>query len=124
MERYNQNNFSLLILLFLLGCTAQQKHPKAILQLQWLEKANPVNDAKEAISNGDFRLRGVYGFTMILPGVGDDRFKYEKTPGINPIEGTSDGLINDEHARLNDLALKYAEQYNQVILKQLTDGTL
>ena len=87
-------------------------------QLKWLDSANPKNDAKKAIEEKDFRLRGTYGYALEIPGVDPkDWVEYEKTYGVNPIEGTSDSLINKEHMRLSKLAHEYAAKYNKVILK-------
>jgi len=86
-------------------------------QLRWLYKADPENDAKDAIAKSDFRLRAVYGYTLTVPGIKGDHTKYKEIYGINPIEGTSDFLQNEEHGKLNALATKYAEKYNRIILK-------
>ena len=47
--------------------------------------------------------------------------EYEKKYGLKPIEGTSDSLINSEHARLQKLASEYALKYNKVILNYKKD---
>lgn len=99
-----------------------QKGIEPVEQLRWLYKADPEKDALEAIAKGDLRLRAVYGYTMIIPGIKDDYTKYKKAYGINPIEGTSDYLQNEEHGKLNTIAVKYAEKYNQVILKHKKDS--
>jgi hypothetical protein len=86
-------------------------------KLRWLESANPEIDAKKAIAGKDFRLKAIYGYVLMIPGVNqEDWIEYEKTYGLNPIEGTSDSLINEEHARLQKLASEYASKYNKVIL--------
>jgi len=86
-------------------------------KLKWLESANPELDAKKAIDRKDFRLRAIYGYVLSVPGVDQrDYDEYKRTFGFNPIEGTSDSLISEEHARLNQLASEYAFRYNKVIL--------
>ena len=111
-----------LLLSFCLGmysfATAEEVSPDPVKQLKWLETANPENDAKKAIEEKDFRLRATYGYVLEIPGVDPkDWVEYEKTYGVNPIEGTSDSLINKEHMRLSKLAHEYAAKYNKVILK-------
>ena len=96
---------------------AQGSKGDPVEKLKWLESANPELDAKRAIDRKDFRLRAVYGYILLAPGVDQrDYNEYKKTFGFNPIEGTSDSLINGEHARLNRLASEYAFRYNKVIL--------
>jgi len=86
-------------------------------KLRWLEEANPIQDARQASNQGDHRLRAVYGYTLVIPGVNEkEHAEYRNKYGVNPIEGTSDSLINDEHARLNKLAYDYAMQYNKIII--------
>ena len=96
---------------------AGEVSPDPVEKLKWLESANPEMDAKKAIAEKDFRLRAIYGYVLMIPGVNqEDWIEYEKTYGLNPIEGTSDSLINEEHARLQKLASEYALKYNKVIL--------
>ncbi|MDO9289515.1 MAG: hypothetical protein Q7T83_12090 [Thermodesulfovibrionales bacterium] len=120
----NKYIISLSIIFFSLSVTpswagsANQKFIDPAEQLRWLYKANPEKDAKEAIAKGDLRLRAVYGYTLTVLGIKGDYTKYREIYGINPIEGTSDFLQNEEHGKLNALATKYAEKYNRVILKK------
>ena len=114
--------FLLLLLFFYLGVysfsIAGEASPDPVEQLKWLETANPENDAKKAIEEKDFRLRATYGYALEIPGVDQkDWIEYEKTYGVNPIEGTSDTSINKEHMRLSKLARDYATEYNKIILK-------
>jgi len=102
------------------SCTERKKQTSAnpVEQLRWLCKANPEQDAKQAIAKSDFRLMAVYGYTLIIPGTKGDFKKYEKFYGIRPILGTSDAIQNEEHGTLNALASEYALKYNRIILKQ------
>ena len=96
---------------------AEDKSNNSVKKLKWLESANPKVDAKKAITQKDFRLRAIYGYVLMIPGVNQENWiKYENKYGVNPIEGTSDNLINDEHARLQKLASEYALEYNKIIL--------
>ena len=114
--------FLFLLLLFYSGvysfAIAGEASPDPVKQLKWLESANPENDAKKAIEEKDFRLRATYGYVLEIPGVDSkDWIEYEKTYGVNPIEGTSDSLINNEHICLSKLVHEYATKYNKFILK-------
>jgi hypothetical protein len=96
---------------------AQGHKDDFVEKLKWLESANPELDAKNAIDRKDFRLRAIYGYVLIVPGLDQrDYDEYKKTFGFNPIEGTSDSLISSDHARFNQLASEYAFRYNKVIL--------
>jgi hypothetical protein len=99
----------------IVGCHRQD--PKAIQSLRWLEKADPIADAKKALAIGDHRLRAVNGLTVSIPGTDRKDFdSFQRKYGINAIEGTTDGLINKEHRRLALMAIKYSEIYNRQIL--------
>jgi hypothetical protein len=105
------------LLALLSNAVAQEQKNDAVVKLKWIESANPDLDARQAIKRKDFRLRAIYGYSLIVPGVKQaDYDEYQKKFGINPIEGTSDSFITVEHARLNQLAYKYAQKYNEVIL--------
>ena len=91
--------------------------PSQVEKLRWLEQANPIQDATQAFNQGDHRLRAVYGYTLEIPGVTKEEYvEYKNRYGVNPIEGTSDSLLSDEHAQLNKLAYDYAIQYNKTII--------
>ena len=89
-----------------------------IEKLKWLESADAIANARQAISKKDFRLRAIYGYRLIVPGADESKFdEYREKFGFNPIDGTSDTLLNEEHGRLNRLAFEYAQAYNKEILK-------
>ena len=97
------------------GC----REPNQIKAMRWLDKANPIADADNAIAHGDHRLRGVYGLTLSIPGTDPNlKIELERRYGVNPIEGTSDNRINQEHARLIELAHNYASTYNRRIISK------
>ena len=110
----------LLVLSFLiLGLTGcHHADSIAVSQLRWVETADPVADAKAAITQKDFRLKGVYGLTLKVPGIEPDRVEeLRRRLGVSPIEGTSDAMEGPEHKHLIDMAYKYAEAYNARILQ-------
>jgi hypothetical protein len=104
------------LILGLTGC--HHADSIAASQLRWVEAADPVADARAAITQKDFRLKGVYGLTLRVPGVEPDRVEeLRRRLGISPIEGTSDAMEGPEQKPLIDMAYKYAEAYNAQILR-------
>ena len=92
----------------------------AVEKLQWLNNADPIQDAHAAVAKGDNRLKAVAGLTIEIPGIPPHQDDiYSSRYGISVISGTSDSLESEEHARLNHLARKYAEQYNREVLKSV-----
>jgi hypothetical protein len=79
-----------------------------------LDRANARIDAETAARNGDFRLVGVYGLTIRVPGFPWSRLWRESE--LKMIYGTSDGIESNAHGRFIGSAHRYAEAYNQVIL--------
>ena len=92
----------------------------AVAQLQWLDNADPIMDAHAAMAKGDNRLKAVAGFTISVPGVPSQKEnEYRERYGVAVISGTSDALESKEYARLNRLAIRYAEQYNGEVIKSV-----
>ena len=97
------------------GCHTEEH--SQVQSLRWVEKADPITDAKKALSNGDHKLRAVYGLTVSIPGTDPKEFdSFKQTYGLHQIEGTTDGLINEEHGRLVRMAISYSETYNRHII--------
>jgi hypothetical protein len=104
----------------LVGCSSVRatEPPSGVRQLRWLETADPITDAKRAVERRDFTLLAVNGYTWSIPGVPEaDKFAYRDKYGMKPIEGTSDVIMGTEHARLVDVATKYAKSYNEYLLR-------
>ncbi len=88
--------------------------------LKWIESADPIKDAQDALEINDHRLMAVYGFVLTIPGVQPDKYiQFKEFYGVKPIKGTSDHLANDEHVRLNKLAIAYSLEYNKIILNSV-----
>jgi hypothetical protein len=87
--------------------------------LRELKVENAVADAQRAIAAKDFRLLAVMGFSIEVPGAGDDVPSLEKEYGTKVIPGTSDAIQGEEHKRLNDNARAYAKKYNEFILSSV-----
>ena len=102
---------------FLIGCTTGGKTLDPYVQkLQWLDAADPQNDAKQAIKVGDLRLLGLATRDINVPGISnEDSYKYEQECGVQLIDGISDVVRSDEHLRLMQKARSYALKYNAII---------
>jgi hypothetical protein len=113
----------LLILLVVLGaliaCRASQDSA-SVAKLRWVEYADPIVDAQNALASNDHRLVGVYGYVVSIPGLDISQWPdYQQRYGLRPIEGTSDALEGEEHARLVRKATEYAERYNRHVLRHV-----
>lgn len=71
-------------------------------------------------AHGDKRFIGIYGFALYCPGLKDVGYDFIKEYGIRTIHGTSDMIEGEEHGNLIGIARRYAEVYNQELLKKLT----
>lgn len=87
----------------------------------WLDSAEATTDARKALKNGDTRLWAVREIVLYLPGIeGEDKKLMAEKYGYRVVEGTSDGLVTGEHARLNTKAKEYAEKYNACVISNHT----
>jgi hypothetical protein len=76
-------------------------------QLRWVERADPIADAKAVKERRDFILLGVRGYTWFTPGIEESqKFEYREKHGMRLIEGTDDVVLGSEHQRLIRLATK------------------
>jgi hypothetical protein len=81
--------------------------------LKWVENADPDKDAEKAIINGNAKFIAVYGFAIYFPGADAIQVANAlETGDYIEIESTGDDLCSEEHARLNNIAIEYAETYN------------
>lgn len=96
------------LLLVISGCESQSSSRE--LNPDWLYDAVPMTDALKAIEQGDFRFRGVYSYSLIVPGVKMECIDIDTD--IFPIEGTSDASSTYEERKFNALAMIYADVYN------------
>jgi len=99
---------------------AAEPEPDLVKQLQWVEKADPLADAKKAVDRREFTLLGVDGYTWTIPGIEDSKkFELRKKYGLKIIEGTSDVVQGEEQKRLQGLATEYAKKYNLYLLDHI-----
>jgi hypothetical protein len=107
-------------MLMAMASYAAEREPDVVKQLQWVEKADPVAEAKKAVDRREFTLLGVDGYTWTIPGIDESKkFELRKKYGLKIIEGTSDVVQGDEHARLQELATEYAKKYNLHLLDHI-----
>ncbi|MDH4101636.1 MAG: hypothetical protein OEV28_13815 [Nitrospirota bacterium] len=86
-------------------------------KLRWIENADAAADARQAIDKSDFRLKGVYGDGVFVPGVDEDNyFDCVNDYGVDPIKGTSSKTYGKEYEKLMKVAISYAINYNRTIL--------
>ncbi len=79
-------------------------------ELIWLRNANPQKDFEKSVKKKDFRFRGIYGYSLNVPGIKGKCLNYHTD--VNPIKGTGDVIYGKEHGSLIALAKKYAKSYN------------
>ena len=105
-----------MLLAALTACGSTQDSA-SVTKLRWVEHADAVADAAKALSLGDHRLVGVYGYTLIVPGIDSAKqSSYVTRYGVRALEGTSDALESATHAALVNKAKEYALRYNSYIL--------
>jgi hypothetical protein len=84
-----------------------------IAALEAFISQDPIKRANASIEKGDFRLLGVRGYAVEVPGVGHDLAICNAIrDNVNIIEGTSD----DGARALNEKARKYAARYNAFVV--------
>jgi len=106
------------LLSFLFGCNSSSETPDpSIKKLQWLETADPEQDAKKAIEANDLRLLGLATRNISIPGIDQaDNDKYQQACGVILMDGISDVVRSDEQLRLMQKARSYALEYNRIII--------
>ena len=80
---------------------------------------DPIKDVEKSATNNDLRFVGIYGYSCSAPGVKEDYLSLTQKYGLRCLKGTSDNIEDDEHFRLIQTAIKYAEKYNINLLKKL-----
>ncbi|MDJ0833638.1 MAG: hypothetical protein QNJ69_08975 [Gammaproteobacteria bacterium] len=105
-----------LLLLVSLGACAGNQLSEPEKQLGWIRDANPEQDAKTAISRGDFRLMAMAQRSLVIPGVNPDNSRsYELKCGVNIMQGVGDVIRSQNHLELMKMAHQYALRYNAMI---------
>jgi len=82
-----------------------------------VEPATARADADSAARRGDFRLMGLQGYSLDVPGTDLPFDLVQREYGLRIIEGGTDAYRNDEERRINENAYEYATEYNRRILE-------
>lgn len=102
--------FTLLLIIISTSSSACEEN----IILEWVKTADAVSDAKKNVTNGEYRFKAMYEYTLMLPGLAETEEYEAKTKDyFVAIEGTSDTPCN---IKLVNLAIKYAKNYNLKIL--------
>lgn len=83
------------------------------------EESNYKLDFNDAVKKNDLRFVGVFGFTLIVPGVKDYDEKYSESNGVKIIRGSSDSYEDSLELSRNVFFESYAESYNELLLDHL-----
>ena len=93
-----------------------------VRELERLRSASPQNDLEATWARNDARFIGLNGFGAIIPGVPEPHYlDVIKNYGVKTIEGTTDGEFSPEVTQLNQMAARYAESYNRLLLAKLDE---
>ena len=93
----------------------EKEQQKYIKELVWVLDANPEADFQEAIAGEDYRFKGIYGYSITVPGLKLSCLDYVKD--IEPLDGTTDAVLGYEHAKLIAVSRAYALFFNQSMLQ-------
>ncbi|TRZ48774.1 hypothetical protein D4Q80_03255 [bacterium] len=122
-----------ILFLFLAGCktvnatqnykSKNQTTQTAILktELAALNLENPKVDMERNFAHGDKRFISICGIVCYCPGIEKNNYNFVKQFGSRIIQGTSDMTERGEYVELYNSAKKYAELYNQALLKKLKE---
>jgi hypothetical protein len=85
-------------------------------ELLRLASADPKVDFLAALERKDTRFIGIRGLSISVPGVSRTN---QKTRGVRVIPGTSDAIRSEKDAHYQEIAIRYAETYNRLLLDHL-----
>ncbi len=91
-----------------------ERHLNRAIIAYW--RASPEADVDRALAEGDRRFVGVMGIGLIVPGI-EDR-DLAKDHGVKLIPYISDMIVGYRHKVFVDIAYKYAERYNAILLSR------
>ena len=94
---------------------------EAVAALIWIEKADPLADAEQAVRTGDFRVYAQASRGQNIPGVTEtDSAAVRQNCGTRVIPGSTDAVRGTRHLELLQKAYDYAEIYNRFVIKHCT----
>ena len=93
----------------------------AVAELHWIDHADVRADfQRNVVERQDFRFIAVNGISSNMIRGGDGQ-GHETKFGFWTIQGTGDAAMSTEHERLIMKALRYAEQYNNMLVDYLRE---
>lgn len=93
----NKKIFLLLFILITYGCQ-ESEFDTTSKDVDWLYRANPIDDFIDSVEHNDYRFVGIYGYSLTVPGVPLRCIDVKKD--VKPIEGTSDSYSSYEEKNL------------------------
>jgi hypothetical protein len=92
---------------------------KAVESLLWLEDADPMKSAAEALEKGDKRLMAMASRATVLPGIETELISKAKSIcGIRYLEGSTDTVFGETHLKFIQRASDYAAAYNKIVIEK------
>jgi hypothetical protein len=96
-----------------------ENEKKAVESLLWLEDADPVQSAAEALEKGDIRLMVMATRANTLPGIETELISKAKSIcGIRYLEGSTDTVFGETHLKFIQRASDYAATYNKIVIQK------
>lgn len=97
--------------------TKQSKDEQFIQELADLKQKKPVQDAQQAIANGNKKLIAKAGRGLTIPGIDVNQYPILKAKcGLEYKQGFGDVLYGEHHRRYYNALFSYAKVYNQTML--------
>ena len=121
LSRFRFSIIGIVLVGILLYVAVAQPSPSAVLRQY--RNADPRADALEAVRRGDFRLVGVYGRGLMLPGA-DSILGWEGAMAcaVRVVPYTSDAPKSDVEQQIYQVGMVYAREYNMALLAQAPGG--
>ncbi|MFI0398287.1 MAG: hypothetical protein ACH34X_04375 [Thiolinea sp.] len=88
-------------------------------KLSELQRKNPKQDAQAALARGERYFLCNAGRSRSVPGLTAEAYAAarERCPTTQCLEGVTDALYGENHAKYLSAALDYSAQWNQVMVK-------
>lgn len=98
--------------------TVSNEDTQFVKKLSELQSKNPKQDAQTAISRGEHYFLCNAGRSRSVPGLTAEVYANarERCPTTKCLEGVTDALYGENHAKYLSAALEYSAQWNQVMV--------
>jgi len=108
------------VLACLTACGSGSVHQQ-IESMAWLETADPVVMLRDSLAAHRVHFLQVCGISCFTPGVGLLTYEhcYKTAADIKTIDPTGDVIVSDRQDHLKRLAWRFANRYNQLLVKAL-----